>query len=554
MKKETKEWGTLYETDVLILGTGASGMGAALHAAKKGADILMIGKGTLESSGSLGGGNDHYMACLGTDEPHDKKEDFINFYMKSAFGYSEAQISQWFDALIPCKDTLEECGVEFRRREDGSYFRSVGFGQPGAWWLHIPNGRKIKRGLAKKIRGLGVTVLDNYQITKLYKKEGKIAGCAAFNVLTGEFAVIRCRSCVNSLGWHAQRCTNNSSHNPYNCWFTPFTTGSYFTLSYDIGAPLINADIQVRGTILPKGWGAPGMNGINNMGGYELNALGERFMFKYDPMGENGVRRNQMMGTNQQQVEGYGPPFYMDMRHLNAEDVHHLQYVLMPADKATYLDYCEARGIEFSKYPLEVETGELALSGMLVADDNMETPVRGFFAGCNFTSFSGAMCGGYVAGGHAADAASSLEMSGPDEEEILAEKSRVFAPLNNKAQNAMSHPEFEDPIRQVMDYYAKFRRNMAGMAVALDRLDFIDKYRSRVKAENLHDLMRIHEAFEILDLCRIHLAACMQRKESGRGMFVLTDYPEKDPKLAKGLIVSKGENGPLYTWLEPANS
>jgi len=27
-----------------------------------------------------------------------------------------------------------------------------------------------------------------------------------------------------------------------------------------------------------KSWGAPGMNGINNMGAYELNALGERFM------------------------------------------------------------------------------------------------------------------------------------------------------------------------------------------------------------------------------------------------------------------------------------
>ena len=137
------------------------------------------------------------------------------------------------------------------------------------------------------------------------------------------------------------------------------------------------------------------------MGGHELNALGERFMFKYDPMGENGIRRNQMMGTNQQQVEGYGPPFYMDMRHLNEHDVHHLQYVLMPADKATYLDYCKARGIEFSKYPLEVEVGELSLSGMLLADDNLETPVRGLYAGCNFTSFSGAMCGGFVAGGHA---------------------------------------------------------------------------------------------------------------------------------------------------------
>lgn len=548
------DWGTLYETDVLILGTGASGVGAALKAAELGADILMVGKGTLESSGSLGGGNDHFMAVLDTDEEFDNKESFINFYMKSAFGYREKQIEQWHGALKPCVKILEECGVEFLRREDGFYFRSVGFGQPGAWWLHIPNGRNIKRNLAKRVRAAGVNVIDNFQITKLFAKDGKIAGCMGFDILTGEVYAVRCRAVVNCLGWHAQRITNNSSHNPYNCWFTPFTTGSYFTLSYEIGAPLINSDIATRGTILPKGWGAPGMNGINNMGGHELNALGERFMFKYDPKGENGIRRNQMMGTNQQQVEGYGPPFYMDMRHLNEHDVHHLQYVLMPADKETYLDYCAARGIEFSKYPLEVEVGEMALSGMLLADDNLETPIRGMYAGCNFTSFSGAMCGGYVAGGHAALNAPSLEMAGPSEEEILAEKERILAPLNNKSVNALSHRDFEDPIRQVMDYYAKYRRNMPGLAVALDRMNFIAGYKDRVKADNLHDLMRIHEAFEILDLCRIHLDACMQRKESGRGMFVLTDYPEKDPALAKGLVVTKGEDGPVYSWLDPASN
>ena len=116
----------------------------------------------------------------------------------------------------------------------------------------------------------------------------------------------------------------------------------------------------------------------------------------------------------------------------------------------------------------------------------------------------------------------------------------------------MTHSDFEDPIRQVMDYYAKFRRNMPGMAVALDRLNFINGYRDRVRADNLHDLMRIHEAFEILELCRIHLDACLQRKESGRGMYVLTDYPEKDPALAKGLVVVKGDEGPVFSWLEPA--
>ena len=266
MKSVKHDWGTLYETDVLILGTGASGIGAALNSAGKGLDVLMVGKGTLESSGSLGGGNDHFMAVLDTDEPYDNKESFVAFYMKSAYGYREKQIEQWHDALKPCVKILEECGVEFLRRDDGFYFRSVGFGQPGAWWLHIPNGRKIKRGLAKRVRSLGVTVLDNFQITKLFKKNGKIAGCMGFNVLTGEVSAIRCRAAVNSLGWHAQRCTNNSSHNPYNCWFTPFTTGSYFTLAYDIGAPIVNADISCRGTILPKGWGAPGMNGIKQHG------------------------------------------------------------------------------------------------------------------------------------------------------------------------------------------------------------------------------------------------------------------------------------------------
>ena len=33
MRVTKRDWGSLYETDVLILGTGASGMGAALKAA-----------------------------------------------------------------------------------------------------------------------------------------------------------------------------------------------------------------------------------------------------------------------------------------------------------------------------------------------------------------------------------------------------------------------------------------------------------------------------------------------------------------------------------------
>ena len=100
------------------------------------------------------------------------------------------------------------------------------------------------------------------------------------------------------------------------------------------------------------------------MGGRELNALGERFMGKYDPMWENGLRRNQIQGTYQELLEGKGPPFYIDMTHFTEEDAHTLQYVLMPGDKATYNDYTGQKGICFKRDLLEVEISELSLEGL----------------------------------------------------------------------------------------------------------------------------------------------------------------------------------------------
>ena len=548
MQVTEKTWGKLIEVDVLIMGTGAAGMGAALRAAGLGADVLMAGKGRLESSGCLGGGNDHYMCVLNTDAPFDTRQDFIEFYLKSTLGYTPGMLGEWFDALEPCLRILEEVGTEFRKNPDGSYYRSVGFGQPGAWWLHIANGQSIKRALAKKIRKAGVSVLDHFQITRLYRDGDRFSGCVGFNVLTGEVSAIRCRTGVMALGFQAVRATNNSTHNPYNVWFSPYNTGSYFVLPFDIGAAVMNVDIYNRATLLPKGWGAPGMNGINNMGGHELNALGERFMGKYDPMMENGKRRNQVAGTVQEQVEGNGPPFYMDMRHFKPEDADYLQNVLMPADKATYGDYRQARGIDFKKAPLEVEVSELSLAGFLHTDDRLETPVRGLYAACNFNTFSGSMSGGYASGRYAAETAHEAPMGQLDEADILAEKARILGPMQVGAQGAMSYDEFEEPIRQVMDYYAKFRRNMPGMELALDKLALIETYENRVRAENLHDLMRTHEAFELLQMCRLHLLACLQRRETGRGMYHLADYPALDPKLGKALVMRKIDNEVRYGW------
>lgn len=121
------------------------------------------------------------------------------------------------------------------------------------------------------------------------------------------------------------------------------------------------------------------------------------------------------------------------MTHFSDEDVHHLQYVLMPADKETYLDYCAARRHR-------VQEGSVG-SGSFRNDGFRDAPRRrslgnhgegAWFAGSNFTSFSGAMCCGYVAAFHAANDAASTEMGVIDDAEAQAEHDRILAPWERK--------------------------------------------------------------------------------------------------------------------------
>ena len=163
MKTVTHPLGTLVETDVLVIGAGASGCGAALGARDLGLDVVIMDKGKLESSGCIGGGNDHYMAVL--DEPgmaHDSVEDLIKFYAKPLNGWTSAMLTNgWYQHMRHFLNVLGEAGVDFAKKPNGTYLRTQGFGQPGHWWVHIANGMTIKRVLAGLVRKAGVTSLDN---------------------------------------------------------------------------------------------------------------------------------------------------------------------------------------------------------------------------------------------------------------------------------------------------------------------------------------------------------------------------------------------------------
>ncbi|WP_303739909.1 FAD-binding protein [Desulfovibrio piger] len=536
------------ETDLLVLGTGAAGCGAALAARRAGIRTLMVDKGKLESSGCLGGGNDHFLAVLGTNDPDDTVDDLVRFYLKPCSGFSESMLRGWGRTMPLMVNFLEGLGVKLLHRADGGYLRTAGRGEP-AWHINIAEGQRIKRLVAGHLRSLGTDVLDHVMITRLLVRDGRAAGAVGYNVLDGTCYVISAAAVIMALGNSCNRATANSTGNPYNTWHSPFNTGSQYVLAYEAGATIINMDLKQQATLVPKGFGCAGMNGINGAGAHELNALGERFMPKYHPQMENCPRQFQIGGTYQEQIEGNGPPFVMEMRHIDAETLHHLQYVLMPGDKATFLDYCEQRGVDFAKAPMEVEIGEIEFSGMLATDDAFMSSLPGLYNGCVFYTFSGSMCSGYLAGESAAANLGTAPGLKGLEDEIKHECERIFTPLT-PLEDAVPQAMFESSVRQVMSYYMGFVRNEKGIDVALERLAFLSGYADKVRAGNMHELMMAHEALHLLESCRLSTLCTRERKESGRSIYRRSDYPEKDPAYEKILAVRKGTAGPEVFWLQ----
>ncbi len=539
--------GKVVETDVLILGAGAAGSGAAIAARREGADVVIVEKGKLESCGSAGGGNDHFLAVLESGEDMDTCEALVNFFAKPISGFSPAMIENgWFKSMPVILEVLEQEKVGFVRNDDGSYLRTQGFGQPGKWWINIAGGQTLKRKIARRVRAEGAHVFDYVLVTKLLKSGNHVSGCLGYNIHTGEFYVFMAKKIVCCLGRTVNRVSANSTGNPFNCWHDPYTTGAYYALTFDVGAKILNMDIAEAATLIPKGFGAPGMNGINGMGGHELNALGERFMGKYDPMWENGIRRNQIQGTYQELIEGKGPPFHMDMTHFTEEEANHLQYVLMPGDKATYNDWTDQLDISFKRDPLEVEISELSLEGVLYTKDNFETNVDGLFSGCVFPYVSGALCGGYYAGAQAAKAAKDAALLEMKEDVAAGEKRRVLAPLYRD--EGISRKDFEGAIRNVMDYYMGFRRNQKGMELALKKLNFIGEYAPRIQAKNFHELLRTHEALFMHKASILTTITCIERKESGRAIYKRSDFPEASPEMNKPLAIWQEDGEVRLSW------
>jgi adenylylsulfate reductase subunit A len=389
------------------------------------------------------------------------------------------------------------------------------------------------------------------QVSNLYLHNGELAGLAGYDIRNGDFYEIQAKAAVVATG-NTNRMFKTQTGNPFNLWYCPANTGDLHRAAFDVGVELANVE-YVRMTIVPKGFSAPGFNAFFGMGGKFVNGLGQPFMSNYHPMADKAPRNMMVWGALQEVRAGRGP-IYVDVRHLKAADLAHL-FSTLGIDKDTLPEFLRAKGydregtlIELTvSEPMQARPSELCGSGIKI-DETCASNIPGIFAAGDASDQMGClhmcMAGGYTAGKHAARyAAKAAHLRPLKARQMEDERKRVFAPLMRKA--GVAPGEFENIVRIVAtDHFGPYKSEVS-LTSAIAKLDGLDRYRDDLKADNLHELMRCHEATNIQSMAKIVAHAALARKESRFIPYhIRSDHPETDEEWCGLVAVRKnGDNG-----------
>src|SRR5215472_10267536 len=187
------------DTDILIIGSGGSGLRAAIAATAKGAKVLVVAKEFLKDAhtGWAMGGLNVAIKAPATSQMH--FEDTIN----GGWFINNFKLARIFAEEMPDRiNDLESYGVKFDRLPDGSYFTWAGGKQSAPLNLCAGDftGREMMQGLLAEIERRKIPFLEHHYVTKLFKIDNKIAGAFLIDMHTGAYKVVQAKATIVATG------------------------------------------------------------------------------------------------------------------------------------------------------------------------------------------------------------------------------------------------------------------------------------------------------------------------------------------------------------------
>ena len=563
-----KESVTHHEFDVIVIGAGGAGLRAAIEASRAGVSVGMICKSMLGKAHTVmaeGGA----AAALANKDPRDSWQTHFRDTMKGGKYLGDWRMAQIHAQQAPDRiRELEQWGAVFDRTPKGltSQRNFGGHTYPRLAHIGDATGLELIRTLQQRGIHEGMQVFMEYTVRRIFKTEGEVSGCFAYDRNDGSLHVFKAKSVVLATGG-ITRCWEVCS----GSWEY---SGEGHALAYWAGAEMGDMEfVQFHPTGMiwpPSVKGILVTEGVRGEGGVLKNKKGERFMFNYvpemyadefaDSIDEAEAWVKEVVGgklatkrrppelltrdvvakaINSEKAAGRASEHggaYLDISWRDPEEVKKK----LPG---MYHQFKELAAVDITEQPMEVgPTAHYVMGGVKVDPYSQETTVGGLFAageaatglhGANRlggNSLSDLIVFGKIAGEHAAkysteqDGFSEIDQS--DIDQVIEE---TLEPLGRE--DGENPAKVVNDLREMMQNKVGIIRNGVLLEESLKDLDELEiraKNTSapggRVYNPGWHQALELNAMIDVSRMCAL---AALKREES-RGGHTREDFPVPD--------------------------
>jgi succinate dehydrogenase / fumarate reductase flavoprotein subunit len=533
-------------TSVLVIGTGGSGLRAAIQLAERGTEVLLVGKRpSADAHTNLAAGGIN--AALGAMDPEDTWQQHAADTLKESYFLADPRTVRIVaEGAARGIAELESWGMPFAREADGRisqrFFGAHTFRRTA--FAGDYTGLEIQRTLVNRARQLSVPIIDTMYVTRILTRDGVVFGAYGFDLGDGTRYLIHADAVILAAGGHTRIWRRTSSRRDEN-------TGDSFRLALTAGARIRDPELvqfHPSGLIAPEdAAGTLVSEAARGEGGILRNQLGERFMARYDPARmELSTRDRVALAAYTEIKEGRGSRnggVWLDVSHLPRETI-------MQRLPRVYQTLIELQMLDITTTPIEVApTAHYSMGGVWVRPDDHGTGVPGLYAiGEAASGLHGAnrlggnslielLVYGRIAGDAAADYSAGLTAQQRAAAAVAEARDEVDQLLAaNGPENVRS---LQRAIRDTMTEHAGVVRDEAGLKTALGRLDDIEATAKDVGVHpDLAGFQDLAHAFDLrssLVAARATVEAAIERRET-RGCHNRADFPELDDSLRVNMI------------------
>jgi succinate dehydrogenase / fumarate reductase, flavoprotein subunit len=549
-------------SNVLVIGSGAAGLRAAIAVYEAGSEVVVVGKRLRKDAHTVlaaGGIN----AALGTVDPEDSWQQHFADTLKEGYFLSDPLAVEIMAREAPrAIEELVEYGCPFARTETGEpdqrFFGAHKYRR--TCYAGDYTGRAILYALANKTDTMGIPVHEDRYVSRLLVHDGRCFGAFTFDIHSGERTVYLADAVVLATGGHTRLWRRSSSRRDEN-------TGDGMYLALEAGCHLADMELvqfHPTGMVHPEEWaGTLVTEAVRGEGGRLYNSLGERYMERYDPGRLELSARDRVALANYTEIaEGRGTEHsgvFLDISHRDKS------YILEKLPRM-YRQFLEAQMLDISREPMEVApTAHYSMGGVVVEPETHATDVEGLYAaGETTTGLHGAnRLGGnslsetVIFGRRAGEAAAAFSMSCDVQ---LRSRQKISEADEDLSSLIREGEEFARPLqralRNTMWECCGVVRNEEKLTEGLKRLREIQAAAGdvdvRPTSEGYADLAHALDLRASLVSAEASLLGAVERRES-RGAHNRSDHPELDPRLRKNFVITRNDEGNLAVSSQPVD-